>query len=104
MAKEKSGGVLLPEVLEAQYVDAQTENQAHFEETLNRVIAAEIHPDRAVFDTLAKIKGCRLLANVEQFFLTDPKPVPAACYDLPHKHPLRESPIEETTEADEGES
>lgn len=104
LAKERSGGVLLPEVLEAQYVDAQTENQEHFEETLNRVLEAEIHPDKAVFDTLAKIKGCRLLANIEQFFLTDPKPVPAVCYDLPHKHPLRESPLEEAPAGDEGES
>ena len=91
LATEK-GGVLLPSVLEAQYVDAQTENQEHFEKTLLRVIEAKPRQDRAVFETLAKIKACRLLANLEKYFLTDPKPVPPACHDLPHKHPLREGP------------
>jgi hypothetical protein len=93
LAAEKSG-LLLPAVLEAQYVDAQTENQEHFEKALHQVIEAKPRADRAVFETLAKIKACRLLANVEKFFLTDPKPVPTACLDLPHKHPLREREAE----------
>ncbi len=92
LAAEKSG-LLLPRVLEAQYVDAQTENQEHFEKTLLEVIAAKPRTDRGVFETLAKIKACRLLANIDQFFLTDPKPVPASCADLPQKHPLRETPL-----------
>ena len=92
LAAEKSG-LLLPAVLEAQYVDAQTENQEHFEKTLLEVLEAKPRKDRAVFETLAKIKACRLLANIDQYFLTDAKPVPSACMDLPHKHPLREAPL-----------
>jgi hypothetical protein len=90
LAREKSG-LLLPLVLEAQYVDAQTENLEHFQKTLSQVIEAKPREDRAVFETLAKIKACRLLANVDQLFLADPGPIPPACLDLPHKHPLREA-------------
>lgn len=85
------GRILLPDVLKAQFVYAQTEQQDKFQKTLKTVLETPLRPDRALLDTLAKIKACRLLANLDQFFLADPEPVPALCRRFPHKYPLRES-------------
>ena len=88
------GNLLLPDVLKAQWVYAQTEQAEAFRETLHAVIAAEPRSDRALLETLAKKKACRLLANVDSFFLEDAQPVPEACRRLPHKYPLRAEPLE----------
>lgn len=91
---KRMGGVLIPDVLKAQFVYAQTERQAEFESTLEAVIAAEPRRDRALLEVVAKRKACRLLANIDQFFLTDPRPPPEACERIPFAHPLRETPLE----------
>ena len=88
------GGVLLPDVLKAQFVYAQTEQAEAFEATLKAVIEATPRPDRALLDTLAQIKACRLLANIDAFFLADAQPVPAKCRRLPHRYRLRAEPLE----------
>ncbi|MEO1339370.1 MAG: TRAP transporter TatT component family protein, partial [Myxococcota bacterium] len=92
-AKAKSGDILLPDVLKAQWVYAQTEQPAAFKKTLLRVIEQPIRSDRALLETLAKKKACRLLANTDAYFLEDPEPVPASCGVLPHKYPLRADPL-----------
>lgn len=92
-ARNRSG-VLLPAVLEAQLVHAQTEQEEAFEATLREVIDADIRGDRALLEILAKKKACRLLANADELFLTDAKPVPEACLRIPHKYPLRARPLE----------
>lgn len=94
------GKVLLPAVLEAQFVYAQTEEQEAFEQSLKQVIEAGDNHERALFDALAKRKACRLLANIDQLFLTDAKPVPSACDKVPQKHPLRAEPLEPVEEED----
>lgn len=89
------GNVMLPDVLKAQFVYAQTEQEEAFKTTLEAVIAAKPRPDRALLDTLAQIKACRLLANIDGFFLTDAQPVPARCHRLPHRYRLRAEPLPE---------
>jgi hypothetical protein len=88
------GGVLLPDVLKAQFVYAQTEQAEPFEATLKAVIEARPRPDRALLDTLAQIKACRLLANIDAYFLTDAQPVPERCQRLPHRYRLRAEPLD----------
>ncbi|MEM7674546.1 MAG: TRAP transporter TatT component family protein, partial [Myxococcota bacterium] len=102
-AKAKGGGILLPDVLKAQWVYAQTEQAGAFKTTLLRVIEQPIRADRALLEVLAKKKACRLLANTDAFFLEDPEPVPATCLTLPHKYPLRADPIEAAYVAPPGE-
>jgi len=89
-ASELGGGSLLADVLIAQLVYAQTEKPQEFETTLKKVIDAEINPRMAAFESLAKRKACRLLANSDQYFLEDPKPLPEGCAAVPHKMRLRE--------------
>lgn len=88
------GGILLPDVLKAQLVHAQTEQVDAFRALLKRVIDAAPRTDRALLETVAKKKACRLLANLDAFFLEDARPVPEACHRLPHKYPLRAEPLE----------
>jgi hypothetical protein len=88
-AKELGEGGLLSDVLLAQFVHAQTEQQDAFETTLMNVITASVSEDRALLDALAKRKACRLYANLDQFFLADAKAPPVGCRRIPHKHPLR---------------
>ncbi len=95
---QELGGVLLPAVLKAQFVFAQTERPEDFKKTLNKVINSKTRADRALFEVLAKKKACRLLANFDQYFLDDAKPVPESCHTLPHKFRLREEPLEEEEE------
>jgi hypothetical protein len=95
-AKRLSGGVLLPDVLLAQYVYAQTGQVDAFRATLEAVIAAEPRRDRALLEVLAKRKACRLLANLDAFFLEDAAPPPAACARIPRKYPLRSEPLDLT--------
>lgn len=102
LAKAKAAGnVLLPDVLEAQFVHAQTEAQEAFEKTLHAVIAAEPNPDRALLEALAKKRACRLLANLDAFFLADAEPVPDACRRIPHRYRLRAEPLETEEEEEE---
>lgn len=89
-ASELGGGVLLADVMKAQLVYAQTERPAEFEATLTKVIEAPLNPRVAAFEAIAKRKACRLLANSDQFFLDDPKPIPAACSSISQKMRLRE--------------
>lgn len=89
-AKTLGGGALLPDVMTAALVYAQTENQEDFERTLLRVIGSTVAADRALLDALAKRQACRLYANLDLYFLDDAKPVPGACASVPQKHPLRE--------------
>ena len=95
----RRGGILLPDVLKAQWVYAQTEQADAFRTTLTAVIERPIRADRALLETLAKKKACRLLANVDAYFLEDAKPVPPACSELPHKYPLRAEPLEPADDA-----
>lgn len=89
-AKSLGGGVLLPDVMTAALVHAQTENQADFERTLLQVISSTVGAEHALLDALAKRQACRLYANLDLYFLDDAKPVPAACSAIPQKYPLRE--------------
>lgn len=89
------GNVLLPKVLEAQFVYAQTERQEDFERTLNAVIDATPRTDRLLLDKLAQLKACRLLANLDTFFLADAKPASDKCLRMPHRYRLRAEPLEE---------
>lgn len=93
-AAKKEGGVLLPDVLKAQFVYAQTEQQEPFETTLKAVIDAKPNPERGLLEALAKKRACRLLANLDSFFLDDAKPVPDRCRRMPHKYRLRAEPLE----------
>ncbi len=92
-ARELSG-TLLPDVLLAQYVYAQTEAFEPFTATLTAVIDAPGRPDRALLDALARRKACRLLANLDQLFLEDAEPAPEACDRIPRRHPFRTEPME----------
>ena len=89
-AGELGGNTLLPRVMKAQFVYAQTENPADFSQTLTEVVDAEPNPKMFALEMLAKRKACRLLANSDQFFLDDPSPLPAGCKAISHKHRLRE--------------
>lgn len=88
------GQVLLPLVLKAQFVFAQTERQEDFVKTLNEVIAATPRPDRLLLDKLAQLKACRLLANLDAYFLDDAQPASDRCLRLPHRYRLRAEPLE----------
>lgn len=90
------GGILLPKVLLAQFVYAQTEAYDAFQTTLTEVLSSPERPERALFDALAKRKACRLLANADAFFLEDPKPLPAVCGTVPRRHPYRPADDAET--------
>lgn len=92
------GNVLLPDVLVAQFVHAQTEQQEAFVKTLNEVIVAKPNPERGLLETIAKKRACRLLANLDAFFLDDAKPVPESCRRMAHKYRLRAEPLEEEEE------
>ncbi len=100
----RQGGLSLPDVLKAQWVYAQTEQAAAFKRTLRQVIDQPARPDRALLETLAKKKACRLLANLDSYFLEDAEPVPAACHVLPHKYPLRAEPLVLEPETPAGDS
>ncbi len=89
-AKILGGGALLPDVMTAALVYAQTENQEGFERILLEVISATIAADHALLDAMAKRQACRLYANLDLYFLDDAKPTPEACNAVPQKHPLRE--------------
>jgi hypothetical protein len=91
-AKALGGGALLPDVLAAQFVYAQTERQEDFERTLRAVIEAPVGEARALLDVLAKRKACRLLAYEGELFLAEPQPLPEACARLPQPYPLPEPP------------
>ncbi len=91
-AKRRSQ-LLLPDVLKAQWVFAQTERVDAFRSTLASVIEAEPRADRALLEALAKKKACRLLANVDAYFLEDAQPVPPSCRIIPHKYRLRAEPL-----------
>ena len=86
------GHILLPHVLKAQFVYAQTEQKDAFVRTLAGVVDAPVRTDRALFDTLAQIKACRLLAYLDTMFLSEPAGIPRRCYRLPHRYPLPERP------------
>lgn len=88
------GQVLLPLVLKAQFVFAQTERQEDFVATLNEVIEATPRQDRLLLDKLAQLKACRLLANLDAYFLDDAQPVSDRCMRLPHRYRLRAEPLE----------
>lgn len=88
-ATELSGGALLPRVTEAQLVHAQTEADGAFFEALTQALAAPIAPERALLDTLAQVKACRLWANASELFLTEDRPLPERCAELPRKHPYK---------------
>lgn len=89
-AAELGGGALLPRVMKAQFVFAQTEDQAGFEQTLRSVLDTEAVPDRALLDAIAHKKACRLLANADELFLTDEiTTLPDRCGRIAHSHPLR---------------
>ncbi|MBK6688394.1 MAG: hypothetical protein IPG45_28230 [Deltaproteobacteria bacterium] len=90
-AKQQSG-LLFPDVLLAQLVYAQNEQQNEFETTLRRVLASPGRPDRALLDVLAKRKACRLLANIDDLFLTAPQAAPEECQAITHKYPLESAP------------
>ena len=81
------GKILLPRVLKAQFVYAQTEQEDAFIQSLTEVLRAPIREDRALLDTLAQIKACRLLAHLDTFFLSDAPPVPERCHRLPQRYP-----------------
>ncbi|MEQ8272817.1 MAG: TRAP transporter TatT component family protein [Deltaproteobacteria bacterium] len=98
---QKAGDVLLPEVLKAQFVYAQTEAQEKFVATLTRVIGAKPNPQRGLLEALAKKRACRLLANLDSYFLDDAKPVPDTCRRMPHKYRLRAEPLEPPEEEEE---
>lgn len=87
---EELGGILLPRVLKAQFVFGQTEQKEAFVRTLTNVLETPVRPERALLDTLAQIKACRLLAYLDTLFLSDAPPVPRPCHRLPHKYPLPE--------------
>lgn len=86
-AKEQSG-LLLPDVLLAQFVHAHTEQQEAFELTLKRVLASPGRPDRALLDALAKRKACRLLGHIDQLFVTERRPAPEECRAVSHRFPI----------------
>lgn len=90
-AKVLGGGVLLPDVMTAALVHAQTENQEGFEQILLQVIGSTIAVDHALLDAMAKRQACRLYANLDLYFLDDAKPTPEACSAISQKHPLREA-------------
>lgn len=89
------GQILLPKVLAAQFVYAQTERQEDFERTLNAVIDAEPRDDRLLLDKIAQMKACRLLANLDALFLADAQPASEKCLRMPHRYRLRAEPLEE---------
>lgn len=89
------GKVLLPEVLKAQFVFAQTEQPEEFKKTLTMVINATPRPDMMLLDTLAQLKACRLLANFDAFFLEDAEPASDKCLRMPHRYRLRAEPLDE---------
>ena len=78
-AVELAGQLLIADVFKAQYVYAQTERQEEFEKTLLTAIEAAPNPKLGAFESLAKRKACRLFANLDNYFLADPKPLPEAC-------------------------
>ncbi len=88
-AQTLSGGLLLIEIMKAQLVYAQTEQEEAFITTLTKVLDTPSRPAYAALENLAKRKACRLWANLEEFFLSDARPLPAACQSIGHKHPLR---------------
>ncbi len=91
----KLGKVLLPDVLKAQFVYAQTEQAEEFKKTLNAVINATPREDMMLLDTLAQLKACRLLANFDAFFLDDAEAASDKCLRMPHRYRLRAEPLEE---------
>ena len=97
----RQGDLALPEVLKAQWVHAQTEQAEAFKKTLRAVIDKPIRPERALLEVIAKKKACRLLANLDAYFLEDAEPVPPRCQALPHKYPLRAEPLEPASPLDD---
>ncbi len=88
------GRLLFPQVLKAQWVYAQTEQLEAFKTTLKDAISRDPRTDRVLLDVLAQKKACRLLANVDAFFLANAESVPERCDELPHKYPWRAEPLE----------